>query len=83
MTRNIKIKSDNKNVSNPFYSIEKTEKPTDFDKALCNFFIMKKMRETFGEKSYNAEHLFPDPRKEWPPKKLTKLKRTLPKRLSR
>lgn len=56
---------------------------TDFDRALGNFYIMKKMRERFGEKPYNAEHLFPDPRKQWPPKRPVRLKRSLPKKLSR
>jgi len=80
---NIKIRSEDKDKSNSFYSIEKTEELTDYDRALIDYFIMKKMRERFGEKSYNAEHLFPDPRKQWPPKNPKRLKRTLSKRLTR
>jgi len=72
---NIKIKKED-DERGSFYTIEKTEKITDFDRALMNYWIMKKMRERFGEKPYNAEHLFPDPRKQWPIEK-KRLKRKL------
>lgn len=35
---------------------------TQFDRDLMDYFIMKKMRECFGEKSYNSKELYPDPR---------------------
>ena len=47
-----------------FYQVEQTEKPTKFDLDLAAFRIMKKMRERFGEKPYNAAKDFPDPRKQ-------------------
>lgn len=36
---------------------------TEFDRKLMNYWIMRKMRDRFGEKPYNLEKLFPDPRK--------------------
>ena len=51
---------------------EEINPPTKFDLKLANYHIMKKMRERFGEKWYNSERLFPDPRK--PQKPIRKLK---------
>ena len=44
---------------------------TSFQKKLCDFFVMRKMRERFGEKDYNSEKHFPDPR-------IRRLTRTIP-----
>lgn len=47
---------------------------TEEERQLANYFIMKKMRERFGEKPYNSEEQFPDPR-------VKRLKKNPPRRL--
>ena len=56
----IKIKT-NTPSRKSFYLTE-VEPLSDFDFKLCNFRVMKKMREQFGEHDYNSERHFPDPR---------------------
>ena len=56
----IKIKPD-KPSQKSFYHTE--VKPLSaFDFKLCNFRVMKKMRERFGNLTHNSEGHFPDPR---------------------
>jgi len=56
----IKIKPDNPSQKS-FYLTE-LEPLSDFDFKLCNFRVMRKMRERFGEQNHNSEKHFPDPR---------------------
>jgi len=44
---------------------------TPFQKKLCDFYVMRKMRERFGELPHNSEKHFPDPR-------IRRLTRTIP-----
>ena len=56
----IKIKPDNPSQKS-FYLAE-APPLSDFDFKLCNFFVMRKMRERFGNLPHNSEEHFPDPR---------------------
>lgn len=55
-------------------ALKRNEPISSFDKRLCDHYVMKRMRECFGEKWYNTEKLFPDPRQE-EPKPVRKLRR--------
>jgi len=59
--KRLKIKPDVKGEGRLLFHKE-VEPMSDFEKQLCDFFVMKKMRERFGECSHNSEQYFPDPR---------------------
>jgi hypothetical protein len=40
----------------------KVEPMTEFQKKMCDFYVMRNMRKSFGDKHYNDEEVFPDPR---------------------
>ncbi|KKN67721.1 hypothetical protein LCGC14_0458690 [marine sediment metagenome] len=46
----------------PKFTFRRDATVSFYDKQLCDFRVMRKMRQDFGSKKYNAYHLFPDPR---------------------